>query len=80
VIPSTVFFFLRMILAIWCLVFPNEDSTNSNEIHHICVGTRHNKTHWKLLNNSYLTSWGEKSKKVQWRGGYIYLGKMHVLV
>jgi hypothetical protein len=26
------------------------------ETHHICVGTRHNETHWKLLNN---TGWGE---------------------
>jgi hypothetical protein len=32
---------------------------NSNEIHHICVGTRHKETYWKLLNN---TGWGERAK------------------
>jgi hypothetical protein len=29
---------------------------NNNEIYHICVGTRHKETHFKVLNNR---EWGK---------------------
>jgi hypothetical protein len=34
-------------------------------VYHICVGTRHNETYWKLLNS---TGWGERVRKSN-RGG-----------
>jgi hypothetical protein len=37
---------------------------NDNEIHHICVGTRHKET-LKMLNNTWE---GQKGEEVQWRG------------
>jgi hypothetical protein len=35
--------------------------TNDNEVHHLCVGIRHEETYRKLLND---TSWG-KGREVQ---------------
>jgi hypothetical protein len=29
-----------------------EKNDNNIEIHYICVGTKHNKMHWKLLNDT----------------------------
>jgi hypothetical protein len=37
------------------------DRVNNTKIHHICVRIRHNKMHWKLLNNS---GWGEMLRKI----------------
>jgi hypothetical protein len=33
---------------------------HNSKTHHICVATRHNETHWKLLSS---TEWGEKVRK-----------------
>jgi hypothetical protein len=33
---------------------------NNNEMHHVCVGTRHNETHSKLLGN---TGWRKNVRK-----------------
>jgi hypothetical protein len=37
------------------------------EVHHICVGTTHKETHWKMLDNM---GWGKKMRQYS-VGGYI---------
>jgi hypothetical protein len=50
------------------------DSVNNNEIHHICVGTRHTETLLKTINQHRM---GEQGEEVQWRG-HIDLSTVHV--
>jgi hypothetical protein len=50
----------------------------NNEKYHVCAGTRHNETHWKLLNN---TGWGKRVRKcsgsgVDWHKHNTFMGKI----